>query len=99
MITDVFAIPAFMRGKGQKYQAKELSTEVMMQELYNRGVTIEDLFGFYYTLEANATGLEWQNEGDGEEGQHGRPKVPTKLTVGDAQLAHGLPKINHEQPF
>lgn len=56
MIKDILDIPAFMRGKGQKYQAKELSSEVMMQELYNRGITISDLFGFYYTLEANGDG-------------------------------------------
>ena len=101
LIQDIFRVPAFMRGFGQKYQAKEVDTEVMIEELYNRGITIERIFGQYYALEEMAGAKSDEIWGNDEEGQHGDPnRFKPKLTVGDARLAgHGLPKINHEQPF
>lgn len=99
LIQDVISphIPAFMRGFGEKAQAKELSTEVIIDELFRRGVGIERIFAQYYALEENATGRQWQYFGTGEEGQHGRPPI----TVGDAHLAghDGKPEVNQDKPF
>ena len=52
------------------------STESLITELHNRGVTIEQIFGQFYAEEAMADARS------DEEGRHGRP-----LTVGDAELA------------
>lgn len=55
----------------------------LIATLYIRGVTIEDIFGRYYELEAQADARADEIFGNDEEGQHGRKP----LTVGDAQLA------------
>lgn len=74
MIRDIFTIPAFMRGYGQKHQAKELETHVLIGELFNRGVTEAEYAGQCYAIQAQADGRDWQYNGTGEEGQHGKPK-------------------------
>lgn len=77
---------------------KNISTEVMIATLYIRGVTIEDIFGKYYTFEEMGGAVDDEIFGNDEEGQHGRPR----LTVGDAQLA-GLASLpdtpSERQPF
>lgn len=68
----------------------------MIRILWERGVTIEDIFGQYYAMEEMANARDDEIFGNDEEGQHGRPP----LTVGDAQLAgFGLPTVKHDQPF
>lgn len=75
-IKDIFTIPAFMRGYGQKYQAKELDTIVLVEELMRRGVTEVELAGMCFAIQAQADGRDWQYNGTGEEGQHGKKAVP-----------------------
>ncbi|MGK2896073.1 MAG: hypothetical protein ACSLEY_00510 [Candidatus Saccharimonadales bacterium] len=74
-----------------------VAVEWMVNELHERGVTIEDIFGMYYAIEANADARDERIFGNDEEGQHGRV-----LTVGDAQLA-GLATLPDKpvpkQPF
>lgn len=81
----------------QKYEASKLSTDVMLQELYSRGISIADIFGVYYELEAIADARDDALFGNDEEGQHG-----AQLTVGDAELA-GLAQLPNKpterQPF
>lgn len=68
----------------------------MIRILWERGVTIEEIFGQYYAMEEMANARDDEIFGNDEEGQHGRPP----LTVGDAQLAgFGLPTVKHDQPF
>ena len=79
-------------------QPKTASTEVMITELFVRGVSIEQIFAQFYALEAQADA--WHDEifGNDEEGQHGDPNRFGKhkpLTVGDALLV-GL--ISRDMP-
>ena len=88
-------IPAYLRGYGQRGQAKCLKTEVMVKELYRRGYSVEEIFADFYALQASADDRDGQIFGSSEEGNHGTP-----LTVGDAQLAGGIaPKPGVRQPF
>lgn len=89
-------VPAYLRGYGRQGRvARRIKTDVIISELYRRGVTIEEIFGRYYAITAMVDAKDDEIYGNDEEGQHGR-----KLTVGDARLAgYGLPKINHDQPF
>lgn len=57
-----------------------MTTGRMVKKLHDRGVSIEDIFGMYYAIEAQADALADEMFGNDEEGQHG-------LTVGDAELA------------
>lgn len=96
LIHDVYESPAYARGYGKKTILKELTDEQLIDELYKRGVTIERVFAQFFAEEEMGNAKSDELWGNDEEGQHGRPP----LTVGDANLAgHGLPKINHEQPF
>lgn len=72
----------------QEVEASRLPTGVMVEELFNRGVSIEDIFGIYYALEEMGNARSDEIFGNDEEGQHGRPK----LTVGDALLVN--PSLN-----
>ena len=65
-----------------------VSTESLVQELYERGVGIDEVFGFYYELGAIADARYDAIFGDDEAGQHGDPNRfgTPKLTVGDARL-------------
>lgn len=68
----------------------------MIKILWERGVTIEQIFGQYYAMEEMASARDDEIFGNDEEGQHGRPV----LTVGDARLAgFGTPEVKHDQPF
>ena len=58
-------------------------TQALIVELFKRGVTIKQIFGQYYELEAIADERHDEIFGNDEEGQHG--KQP--LTIGDALLA------------
>ena len=70
-------------------------TELLIKELYERDVTIRDIFAQYYEMEAIGDHLHDVQFGNDEEGQHGR----TKLTVEDAHLAgHTQPEID-KKPF
>lgn len=64
-------------------------TEDMITELFVRGVSIEQIFGQFYALEAMADARHDEIFGNDEEGQHGgSPFGKHKpLTVGDALLA------------
>lgn len=90
-------VPSYLRGYGQRSKARSLKTEVMVGELYRRGVTIEDIFGMYYSIEANSEAKDEEIFGNDEDGQHGRV-----LKVGDVELA-GLAKLPKQtinrQPF
>lgn len=90
-------VPSYLRGYGtQGRVAKRLRTDVLISELYRRGVSIEDIFGQFYALEEMASARDDEIFGNDEEGQHGRQP----LTVGDAQLAFGSQQtINYNQPF
>lgn len=108
LIQDITPVetPAYLRGYGQKTQAKRLTTEVMVEELFHRGVTIEDIFGQFYAMEAMADARHDEIFGNDEEGQHGDPNrfKPKPLTVGDAELAgvlaRDLPVVpKNGQPF
>ena len=77
--------------------ARRPTTGSLVTELHRRGVTVQDIFGMYYAIEAEADHRTDQVFGDDERGQHGR-----QLTVGDAELAgHAtLPsKPIERQPF
>lgn len=56
------------------------TTELLITELHDRGVSIETIFAQYYALEAIADAKHDEVFGDGEDGQHG-------ITVNDALLA------------
>ena len=103
VLKKVDTTPSYMRGFGQKQQAKRLSSEVMVEELFNRGVTIETIFGNFYALEAMADARHEEIFGSDEEGQHGAQAGRKPLTVGDAQLAgvvRDVPVIpENGQPF
>lgn len=60
-----------------------LKTETMVEELFLRGVTIAEIFGQYYAMEAMADARHDDIFGNDEEGLHGRQP----LTVSDAYLA------------
>lgn len=91
------SVPSYLRGYGtQGRVAKRLRSDVLISELYRRGVSIEDIFGQFYALEEMASARDDEIFGNDEEGQHGRPP----LTVGDARLAFGEQQtINYNQPF
>lgn len=93
LIQDVVAVPK---------QRLPYKTELMVTELYERGVGIQDIFGMFYALEEMASAHDDDIFGSSEEGLHGRavakPRKP--FTVGDAQLAGGIaPKPGVRQPF
>lgn len=77
---------------------KRLSTDKLMNELWERGVTIQEVFGRFYELEAIVDARYDEVFGSDEAGQHGRPQ----LTVADAELA-GLASVPDQpidrQPF
>lgn len=76
--------PSYLKGYGRHGRlAKKLRTDVMVSELYRRGVTIEEIFRQYYALEEMASARDDTIFGNDEDGQHGRPP----LTVADAELA------------
>lgn len=83
------------RNEATHYITK-VDTDLLVQELFNRGTSIEDIFGQYYAMEEMANARDDEIFGNDEEGQHGRPV----LTVGDARLAgFGTPEVKHDQPF
>ncbi len=96
MIQDVVPSPAYVRGYGKTALLKELTNEQLVDELHKRGVGIDRVFAQFYAIEAMSTGKDWEINGDGEEGQHGRP-----LTVGDVELAGlaELPETPNPRPF
>lgn len=69
---------------------------MLISELYHRGISVEDIFGQYYAMQAIADARDDEIFGNDEEGQHGDPnrfKKQKPLTVGDAQLvAPALPQ-------
>jgi hypothetical protein len=70
----------------------------MIKKLWERGVTIEEIFGIYYALEEMASARDDEIFGNDEDGQHGRPR----LTVGDALLVTPTPPPKRpvgEAPF
>jgi hypothetical protein len=54
---------------------KEFSTEQLVEELMSRGITEVELAGMCFAVQAQADGKDWQQNGTGEEGQHGKPKT------------------------
>lgn len=98
LIQDVlpYQSPAYMRGYGKLAILADLTHEELIDELYKRGVTVEQVFAQFYATEAMATGKDWEINGNGEEGQHGSP-----LTVGDVELAGlaTLPETPDPRPF
>jgi|DEB0MinimDraft_3_1074331.scaffolds.fasta_scaffold560440_1 hypothetical protein len=54
---------------------KDYSTEQLVEELVSRGLSEEELQGALFAVESQATGKDWQHNGTGEEGQHGKPKT------------------------
>lgn len=82
-VTPVIDVPAYQRGFGQARQAKRLRSEVLITELWERGVTIETIFGNFYALEEMAGARDDEIFGNDEEGLHG---AQAGLTVGDALL-------------
>lgn len=74
---------------------RQVQTSTLVNELFRRGITIEQLFGMYYALEAITGHLDDELFGNDEDGQHGRQPI----TVGDAQLALGVQPIKYNQPF
>lgn len=68
---------------GKASQPDPDNTQELIVELFKRGVTIEQIFGQFYELEAIADARHDEIFGNDEEGQHGRQP----LTVGDALLA------------
>lgn len=76
-------VPSYLRGYGQKAKARQLPTEVLVTELWKRGVSISDIFGQFYALEMIEDAKHDDIFGDDEEGLHGRPR----LTLNDAELA------------
>lgn len=91
--------PAYQRGYGKHARkVSRIKTEILVSELYNRGVNITDIFGMYYAMEEMAGHRDDEIFGSSEEGQHG--KAVPKLTVGDAQLAGDIsPRPGVRQPF
>lgn len=87
-------VPAYLRGYGKQGRvARRLRTDVIISELYRRGVTIEDIFGQYYAIEEMASAADDEIFGNDEEGQHGRQP----LTVGDALLV--APPLPPKRPL
>lgn len=80
-------LPAYMRGYGMGKKLKHFRTDMLIAELYHRGISVEDIFGQYYAMEAIRDARDDEIFGNDEEGQHGRPV----LTVGDAQLVTPTP--------
>lgn len=62
---------------------QEDNTSELIEELFKRGVSIAQIFGQYYAMEAIADARHDEIFGNDEEGYHGR----APLTVGDAMLA------------
>lgn len=88
-VVPVYDVPSYLRGYGkQGRMVQKISMDVLVSELYHRGVSIEDIFGIYYALD------EMYSHRD--EDWDGR----ASLTVGDAELAGvAKPKIKYNQPF
>ena len=59
-----------------------VDTDILVTELWARGVTTEQIFGMYYALQAMSDAHSDQAFGSDEAGQHGA----APLTVGDALL-------------
>lgn len=99
LIQDVIPVnnlPAYLRGYGSR-SLRRCRTDKLIAELHHRGITIEDIFGQYYAMEAIADARDDEIFGNDEEGQHG-----AVLTVGDVHLAGlaNLPdKPTTRQPF
>lgn len=96
LIQDV--TPAYVRGYGtQARLARRMKAEVLVSELYRRGVRMTDIFGQYYALEEQAGARDDDIFGNDEDGQHG-----AQLTVGDALLVTPTPPSKTplgEMPF
>lgn len=84
-VTPANNLPAYLRGYGSK-KLHTVRTDKLIAELHNRGVTVEDVFGQYYAMEAIADARDDEIFGNDEEGQHGDPNRFKPLTVGDALL-------------
>lgn len=94
LIQDVHTVPSYKRG----YGLRKYSNESLIEALYRRGVTTEEIFGIFYALEEQGSARDDNIFGSSEDGQHGKSVKP--LTVGDAQLAGGIaPKPGVRQPF
>lgn len=91
--------PSYLRGYGARGKAlRGARSDVLITELYRRGVTIEDVFSIFYSLEQMELARLDEMFGNDEEGQHGRQP----LTVADVELV-GFTKLPLEplnrQPF
>lgn len=88
-VVPVYDVPSYLKGYGkQGRMVRKISMDVLVSELYHRGVKIEDIFGLYYALD------EMYSHRDDE--QSGR----AVLTVGDAErVGFAQPKVNYNQPF
>lgn len=88
-VVPVYDVPSYLRGYGkQGRMVQKISMDVLISELYHRGISIEDIFGIYYALDEmySHRDEEWQGR--------------ATLTVGDARAAgHGAPQIDYKQPF
>lgn len=101
-VTPANQLPAYLRGYGCGKLLKRARTDMLISELHYRGISIEDIFGQYYAMEAIADARDDEIFGNDEEGQHGDPNRFKPLTVGDAELAGltVLPAVPTErQPF
>ena len=82
----------------KKKHLKNFQTETLIEELWDRGVDIQRIFGQFYALEEMANHRSDLVFGNDEDGQHGIPP----LTVGDVELA-GLTSLPNQpiprQPF
>ena len=96
-VTPLLDVPTYQRKYGCEHMFT-MTTGKIVAALHKRGVTIEDIFGIYYAIEAQADARDDEIFGNDEEGQHGKPL----LTVGDVELA-GLAQLPvaplDRQPF
>lgn len=78
-------------------QARRLDTLTLVRELHRRGVTIREVYGRYYEIEAVGEAQSERLFGNDEEGLHG-----SGLTVEDAELAgvsETIIEVRQRQPF
>lgn len=93
LIQDVIAPPNSERLFKAQRQAdinyiKHVEAELLVTEVYSRGISVHDVFGMFYALEAMAYHRDDLIFGSSEAGQHGK-----QLTVGDAELAGLTPTL------
>ena len=96
-VTPKLDVPTYQRKYGCEHMFT-MTTGKIVAALHKRGVTIEDIFGIYYAIEAQADARDDEIFGNDEEGQHGKPV----LKVGDVELAGiaQLPVVPlNRQPF